>query len=64
MEVGLIRKIDIDGEMQSAYLSYAMSVIASRALPDGRMVSPALEDMAPFLSREELAQNLLIPPAE
>src|SRR5512143_1520474 len=36
MEVGLIRKIDIDGEMQSAYLSYAMSVIASRALPDAR----------------------------
>jgi len=36
MEVGLIRKIDIDGEMQTAYLSYAMSVIASRALPDAR----------------------------
>jgi acetolactate synthase-1/2/3 large subunit len=38
--------------------------LASRALPDGRMVSPALEDMAPFLSREELAQNLFIPPLE
>jgi acetolactate synthase-1/2/3 large subunit len=38
--------------------------LASRALPDGRMVSPALEDMAPFLSREELAENLLVPPAE
>src|SRR5512136_105833 len=36
MEVGLIRKIDIDGEMQSAYLSYAMSVIVARALPDAR----------------------------
>ena len=35
-EYGLIRKIDIDGEMQSAYLSYAMSVIVSRALPDAR----------------------------
>ncbi|HLF01188.1 MAG TPA: DNA gyrase subunit A [Anaerolineales bacterium] len=33
---GLIRKIDIDREMQSAYLSYAMSVIVSRALPDAR----------------------------
>ena len=31
-----IRKIDIDTEMQSAYLSYAMSVIVSRALPDAR----------------------------
>jgi acetolactate synthase-1/2/3 large subunit len=38
--------------------------LASRALPDGRMVSPALEDMAPFLSREELAENLLVPPHE
>lgn len=38
--------------------------LASRALPDGRMVSPALEDMAPFLSREELAKNLFIAPQE
>lgn len=38
--------------------------LASRALPDGRMVSPALEDMAPFLSREELARNLFIAPLE
>lgn len=35
--------------------------LASRQLPDGRMVSPAPEDMAPFLSREELAENMLIP---
>ncbi len=33
--------------------------LASRQLPDGRMESPSLEDMAPFLSREELAQNIL-----
>jgi len=36
MELGLIRKIDIDHEMQQAYLDYAMSVIVSRALPDAR----------------------------
>ncbi len=36
MELGLIRKIDIDNEMQQAYLDYAMSVIVSRALPDAR----------------------------
>ena len=36
MELGLIRKIDIDQEMQQAYLDYAMSVIVSRALPDAR----------------------------
>jgi acetolactate synthase I/II/III large subunit len=32
--------------------------LASRRLDDGTMVSPALEDMAPFLSREELAEAM------
>ncbi len=36
MEVGLVRRIDIDQEMQQSYLDYAMSVIVSRALPDAR----------------------------
>jgi len=36
MELGLIRKVDIDNEMQQSYLDYAMSVIVSRALPDAR----------------------------
>jgi len=36
MDIGLIRPIDIDDEMQQAYLDYAMSVIVSRALPDAR----------------------------
>ena len=36
MEIGLVRPIDIDQEMQQAYLDYAMSVIVSRALPDAR----------------------------
>lgn len=36
MEVGLVRPIDIDREMQQAYLDYAMSVIVARALPDAR----------------------------
>jgi acetolactate synthase-1/2/3 large subunit len=36
--------------------------LSSRALPDGKMVTSSLEDMAPFLSREELAENMLIPP--
>ncbi|HML18813.1 MAG TPA: thiamine pyrophosphate-binding protein [Bryobacteraceae bacterium] len=38
--------------------------LASRRLPDGRMVSSPLEDMFPFLDREELKENLLIPPVE
>jgi acetolactate synthase I/II/III large subunit len=36
--------------------------LSSRRLPDGRMVSAALEDLAPFLPREEFAKNMLIPP--
>ena len=36
MELGIVRKIDIDTEMQQSYLDYAMSVIVSRALPDAR----------------------------
>ena len=34
---------------------------SSRQLPDGRMVSTPLEDLAPFLDREELKENMLIP---
>lgn len=36
MELGIVKKIDIDTEMQQAYLDYAMSVIVARALPDAR----------------------------
>ena len=36
MEIGLVQKINIDSEMQQAYLDYAMSVIVARALPDAR----------------------------
>ncbi len=36
MELGTVRQIDIDQEMQVAYLDYAMSVIVARALPDAR----------------------------
>jgi acetolactate synthase-1/2/3 large subunit len=35
--------------------------LTSRRLEDGRMVSANLEDMAPFLSREELAENMIAP---
>lgn len=38
--------------------------LSSRRLEDGTMVSPALEDLSPFLSREELAENMLIPVAK
>ncbi len=35
-EVGVIKPINIEEEMKSSYLDYAMSVIISRALPDVR----------------------------
>ena len=36
MEIGIVRPVNITTEVRSAYLSYAMSVIVSRALPDAR----------------------------
>lgn len=36
MDLGTIRPINIEKEMQQSYLDYAMSVIVSRALPDAR----------------------------
>jgi len=36
--------------------------LSSRRLEDGTMVSSPLEDLAPFLAREEFAQNMLIRP--
>jgi DNA gyrase subunit A len=36
MDIGIIEHVDIDEQMRSAYLDYAMSVIVARALPDAR----------------------------
>ena len=36
MEVSIVKQIDIDREMRSSYIDYAMSVIVARALPDAR----------------------------
>ncbi|MCA9866013.1 MAG: DNA gyrase subunit A [Anaerolineae bacterium] len=36
MEIGTVNSIDINQEMRSSYLDYAMSVIVARALPDAR----------------------------
>ena len=37
---------------------------ATRRLENGTLVSPPLEDLAPFLSREELEENMIIPMVE
>ena len=34
---------------------------AAKMLADGSMVSVPLEDLAPFLSEEELSENMIIP---
>ncbi len=36
--------------------------LSSKKLPDGRMVSSPLEDLAPFLPRDEFLSNMLIEP--
>jgi DNA gyrase subunit A len=36
MDIGAVQSINIDQEMRSSYLDYAMSVIVARALPDAR----------------------------
>jgi len=35
--------------------------LSSMRLPDGRMVSKPLEDMTPFLERDEFLSNMLVP---
>lgn len=34
---------------------------STKRLPDGKLISPPLEDLAPFLDREELKENMFIP---
>ncbi len=38
--------------------------VSSKTLPDGTMVSAPLEDMWPFLSKEELEMEMIITPVE
>jgi acetolactate synthase-1/2/3 large subunit len=35
--------------------------VSSKRLPDGRMFTSPLEDMFPFLPREEFLQNMIVP---
>ena len=37
---------------------------STKRLADGTLVSPPLEDLAPFLPREEFVKNMFIPPVE
>ena len=44
----------------SSVYDYPHGVMRQR-LPDGTLVSPPLEDLAPFLPREELEKQMFIP---
>jgi acetolactate synthase-1/2/3 large subunit len=65
LAAGLRETLDSDGpQLCEVMLDKAQPFapkLSSRRLEDGRMVTSPLEDLAPFLSREELAQNMLIP---
>ena len=37
---------------------------STKRLEDGTLVSPPLEDLAPFLDREEFRKNMIIEPLE
>jgi len=39
-----------------------LPTIGSKKLPDGRLISRPLEDMYPFLEREELYENMIVTP--
>lgn len=54
----VICEVMIDPEVPTA------PKMSSQALPDGRMVSKPMEDLWPFLNREELLSNMLIPSVE
>jgi acetolactate synthase-1/2/3 large subunit len=38
--------------------------VSSKKMPDGSMVSMPMEDMWPFLDREEFRKNMIVPPVE
>ncbi len=64
MREALLKPLPAIIEVHCSTLQKTEPKAASRKLPDGSFVSSPLEDMAPFLSREELRDNLEIPLTE
>ena len=63
-DLGIIRReLDREGpSLFDVHLDPAQEFeprLRSRILPDGKILTPNLEDMYPFLSPEELASNML-----
>ena len=64
MKQAITATLAIDGPsvceiMLDENLSFAPK-LGAKQWPDGRITSPALEDLSPFLPREELRDNMLI----
>ena len=64
MDKAIADTLAIDGPavceiMIDENLSFAPK-LGAKQWPDGRITSPALEDLSPFLSREELKDNMII----
>jgi acetolactate synthase-1/2/3 large subunit len=64
LEDAIKRTLDIDGAAVCEIMIDENQVFApklgAKQHPDGRITSPALEDLSPFLSREELKENMII----
>jgi acetolactate synthase-1/2/3 large subunit len=64
-DVGIERALAFDGPVLAhAVLDPAQPFepkLGARQLPDGKMTSPTLEDLSPFLERDELLSNMLVP---
>jgi acetolactate synthase-1/2/3 large subunit len=68
MPAAITATLTIDGPavcevMLDENVSFAPK-LGAKQWPDGRITSPALEDLSPFLSREELLENMIIEPLE
>lgn len=67
METGIAKTLDAAGKgpiLCEVILDLEQTFapkLTSRRLEDGRMVTSPLEDLAPFLPREEFKENMLIP---
>jgi acetolactate synthase-1/2/3 large subunit len=73
-----IEKFDFNQQLEEALSSVGPMIInvkldpdqlfepklSSKQLPGGKMISAPLEDMFPFLSKEELASNMIVPMKE
>ena len=64
METAIAETLAIDGpavcEVMLDEKQQFAPKLAAKQLPNGSIISPPLEDLAPFLSRDELLENMII----